>query len=274
MRDGLRDLFRDGAMLMLPLVEDYYAECHEIFRSATNQTDLMLNEVREYSLYRERVSILSVGSGSGLFEIPMLWLILEAGTEIKRFVGIDINAYSCDLFKRKLQGEFGSMFAFEVINLSFQEFQTEGLFDIVLFNHTFEYLGEHHLHWIRKSMSLSADEGYVLIFSPNRGGINRVYAELTQDLNGFAPFFSDDIERMLISHSINYSTKAILAECDISLLDEPNENPEKVKLLSFLTQMDCRTIPDKRINMYTEYYKSLRFKDQNHIPHPATLFIL
>ena len=70
------------------------------------------------------------------------------------------------------------------------------------------------------------------------------------------------------------STKEINAECDVSLLHKSNDNQDKIKLLSFLTQMDCRKISDEKKNEFANYYKSLRHKNKNTIPHPATLFIL
>ena len=93
-------------------------------------------------------------------------------------------------------------------------------------------------------------------------------------VNGFDPFFADDIEALLKANSIPFYGKAIPGECDISLLDRPNEDPDKVRLLSFLTQMDCRRLPDAEKNRYAEYYRSQRYEGKNFIPHPATLFTL
>ena len=144
----------------------------------------------------------------------------------------------------------------------------------MLFNHVFEYLGKQHLRWINKSLNLLSNSGNILIFSPNRGGINKIYAEITRDVNGFDPFFAADIEALLRDKSIPFYEKAVHGECDISLLDQPNEDPNKVRLLSFLTQIDCRRLPDAEKNSYAEYYRSLRYEGKNLIPHPATLFTL
>ncbi len=261
-------------MKMPSFAGDYYAECNEVFRRSTNQSHLMLKEVREYCRNKESMSILSVGSGVGLFEIPMLRTLMGDGIDIPKFVGIDIDEYACSVFKEKLQAGFGHSLEFDVIHQSFQKFASEARFGLILYNHVFEYLGGHHLKWIHKSLNLLSDNGNILIFSPDRGGINKIYDETMRDVNGFDPFFSDDIERMLTSHFIEFSTKRILAECDISLLHESNDNPDKIRLLSFLTQIDCRTISDERKNEYVHYYQSLRGTSKNTIPHPATLFIL
>ncbi len=259
---------------MLPLVGEYYAECHEVFRTATTQTAAMIREAQKFCRQKQNVRILSIGSGVGLFEIPMLKLLIRDGIMIRCFVGVDIDEYAIGVFRSKLRSEFGSLFAFDVVNQSFQEFSSTSTFDIILYNHVVEYLGDHHLRWIHKSIDLLSDRGNILIFSPNRGGINKIYAESMREVNGFDPFFADDIEAMLKNNSIPFYEKAIAGECDLSLLETSNDDPDKIRLLSFLTQMDCRSVPDAQKNSYAEYYRSLRYEGGNSIPHPATLFIL
>ena len=260
--------------MVLTLSDEYYADCHEIFRRSTNQTGLMLKEVQDIFRNSERISILSVGSGMGLFEIPMLTLLMEEGIYIPKFVGTDVNEYACNIFKMKLQAEFGSSAKFEVTNQSFQEFSSKSHFDLILSNHIFEYFRDHHVKWIHKSLNLLSDDGSLLIFSPNKGGINQIYAELMKDAGGYTPIFSDGIEGLLTSNSIDFYSKIIVAECDISLLRESNNNPEKIKLLSFLSQIDCRHISEEKRDTFLNYFMNLRIKNKNTIPHPTTLFVL
>ena len=118
------------------------------------------------------------------------------------------------------------------------------------------------------------ENGTIFIFSPNRGGINKIYSEKFKDFEGYEPFFSEDLEKLLIINEINFSTKTITADCDISLLQESNDNKDKIKLLSFLTQIDCRNLTIKQNDEYVSYYISLRKENQDTIPHPTTLFIL
>ena len=259
---------------MSVLSDHYYVECHELFRNLTSQTDLMLNRVKDYCQNRESISILSVGCGMGLFEIPMLALLMAVGKTIPNFAGIDVNEYACNVFKRKLDAEFNSRLRYEVINQPFQEFSSTTRFDLILYNHVFEYLGDHHMKWIYKSFNLLSEDGNILIFSPNRGGINKIYAEMMKEVSGFTPFFSDDIERILAGNSIEFASEVIIAECDISLLQAADDNPDKIKLLSFLTQIDCRKIPEQRKKKYLEYYLNLRNGNESTIPHPTTFFAL
>lgn len=258
-------------MSLLP--EPYYSACNEVFRRSTNQTQLMLREMEKFCRDRRRLSILSVGSGVGLFEIPMLKMLQDGGVQISEFVGVDVSAHACAVLEENLRAEVGSGISYDVACSPFQDFTTNEDFDIVLYNHTFEYLGGRPVTWLRKSQSLLTPGGSVIIFSPNRGGINRIYGEAIQELGGWTPFFADDIEVTLKSHRIRFLKKRLVAECDISLLQESDPHPDKIKLLSFLTQRDCRAAPLEVRESYVEYYLSLRQNGRT-IPHPTTMFIL
>ena len=258
-------------MSLLP--EPYYTACNEVFRRSTNQTHFMLKEMGRFCRDRRRVSILSVGSGVGLFEIPMLKMLRDRDVHISEFVGVDVSAHACAVLEENLEAEFGSAISFDVACSPFQDFTTNKDFDIVLYNHTFEYLGGRPVTWLRKSQKLLTPGGNVIIFSPNRGGINRIYGEVMEDLGGSAPFFADDIGAALKSHHIRFRNKTIVSECDVFLLEESDPHPDKIRLLSFLTQRDCRTAPLEVRESYVEYYLSLR-QNGGTIPHPTTMFII
>lgn len=250
---------------MIPLSGEYYVECNEVFRRSTNQAERMLNEMSTYAEDRSGLRILSVGSGAGLFEMPML-RTLEG--KVASFVGVDVNEHACRLLQTKLEGEFSASFDFEVVNQAFQDYHTEHRFDVVLFNHTFEYLDGDRLSWIQKSRELLAEAGNVLIFSPNRGGINKYYDEV------FSPCFSEDLEQLLTMVDIRHSRTTIQAECDLALLAGGDDDPDKIRLLSFLTQVDCRELPAAMRETFVKYFLSLRNGDSSMIPHPTTLFVL
>jgi SAM-dependent methyltransferase len=250
---------------MIPLSGEYYVECNEAFRRSTNQAERMLAEMRSFAQDRSNLHILSVGSGAGLFEMPLL---RELGSKVASFVGVDVNDHACQLLQAKLDGEFGAAFDFEVVNQAFQDYRTDRRFEVVLFNHTFEYLDGDRLSWIQKSRDLLEEDGNVLIFSPNRGGINKYYDEV------FAPCFSEDLAKLLAKVDIHHSRTTIEAECDLSLLAGGDDNPDNIRLLSFLTQIDCRELPVAIRREFIDYFLSLRNSDSSIIPHPTTLFVL
>ena len=87
------------------------------------------------------------------------------------------------------------------------------------------------------------------------------------------PIFSDDIDASMSDVGHLFQKKTLVAECDVSLLERSGPHPDKIKLLSFLTQRDCTAIPLEEREAYVEYYLSLR-RDGHTIPHPTTMFVL
>ncbi|GMQ84761.1 MAG: hypothetical protein BMS9Abin07_0325 [Acidimicrobiia bacterium] len=254
------------------LADPYYSQANAMFRRATNQTEVMLDRLAEHTRDRSPLTILSVGSGVGLFELPMLARLGKEG--VARFVGVDPSAHANAVLGSKLAEPGHSALDFELVTSAFETYDTEARFDMVLFNHVFEYLAGDPLAWVGKSLRLLADGGDVLVFSPNRGGINQIYEQVFLELVGVAPFFADDIEGLLDGSGIAFSMESMTALCDVSALERTGEDPEKLMLLSFLSQRDCRDVPSQVRDQYIEYYLSLRHPGESSIPHPVTLFVM
>lgn len=254
------------------LSDPYYSEAHEVFRRATNQTEMMLDRLAAHVGGRTRLSICSVGSGVGLFEMPMLARLDEEGTEVTRFVGVDVSEHACAVLDRELAAAGFVGLDFQVTVAPFQEFETTARFDLVLFNHVLEYLHGGPLASIMRSKALLEANGSVMMFSPARGGINGPYEEAYTEVVGAAPIFADDIARTLDEAGIDYAAETMTAACDVSLLDTAGE--EGMKLLSFLTQRDCRGVSESVRERYAAYYRALRSPGSTTIPHPARLFVL
>ena len=256
------------------LADPYYSESHEVFRMATNQTQMMLDRlVDEVRTYR-RLSILSVGSGAGLFEIPMLTRLGDEGMAVERFVGVDPSEHACAVLEQKLiEAELDGL-DFELVTASFETFETTARFDLVVFNHVFEYLSGDAIAWVGKSRRLLDHGGKTLLFSPARGGINRIYEEAYAEVTGSPPLFADDIEPILDRSDTPFAVDLITAECEVSVLERTGDDPKKLMLLSFLTQLDCRDLPVETRDRYVAYYLSLREPGASSIAHPATLFTM
>ena len=256
------------------LSDPFYSEAHQVFRQATNQSELMLDHMGDLCRDLTSIRVLSVGAGAGLFELPMLTMLRDFGIGVAGFVGVDPSLHARVKMEKTLQRSFGDELDFELVTMPFELFESSERFDIVLFNHVFEYLGGDPLTWVRKALSLTADGGKVLIFSPLRGGINGVYEDVYVDARGVPPLFADDIERLLSTASIPFVKRVMTASCDVALLHRQGPDLEKLKLLSFLTQTDCRELEDATREGYADYYLSLREPGVESIAHPAALFII
>ena len=258
----------------LALKGPYYAECQKVFRAATNQDELMLEALRVECADYEEFSILSVGSGSGLFELPMLKMLLSEGKAVKRFTGVDIDENANQLLEKALDAGFAGQLDYEVVTASFDTYQPSERADIILYNHVFEYIRKGHLTWMQKSLTLLAEGGKLLLFSPIQGGINRIYEQNMSSYFDYVPYYSSDIEEMLSDAGMAFSKERIRGECDIVLLDELGDNAKGMRLLSFLTQVDCRKLPVQESAIQVSYFQSLTEQGEKRIAHPTDFFVL
>ncbi len=261
-------------MADLALRGPYYAECQKVFRAATNQDELMLEAVGAECANYEEFSILSVGSGSGLFEFPMLKMLLRSGKKIRQFTGVDIDENANQLLEGALASEFGSSLDYAIVSASFDAFEADERVEIILYNHVFEYIREGHLAWMQKSLDLLSKGGKLLLFSPIAGGINAIYEENMRAHFDYAPYYSADIEAMLSDAGIVFTKERIRGECDIRLLDELGDNADSMRLLSFLTHVDSRKVPAPEIAAQVRYFQSLAEEGEKQIPHPSDFFVV
>jgi SAM-dependent methyltransferase len=258
----------------LALKGPYYAECQKVFRASTNQDELMLSALLQHCSDLNDFSILSVGSGSGLFELPMLEVLFNAGKRVSHFVGVDIDEDANQLLLNALDSDFAGRLQYEVVSASFDTYQSSAPADLILYNHVFEYIRDGHISWMRKSLDLLAKSGKLLLFSPIQGGINAIYEDNMSSHFDYAPYYSADIETMLSDEDIPFTKERIQGECDVSLLAKLGEDADAMRLLSFLTQVDARQLADEKAVEQVLYFQSLADQDSPLIPHPTDLFIL
>ncbi|MGH2581348.1 MAG: class I SAM-dependent methyltransferase [Anaerolineales bacterium] len=259
---------------MKPLQGEYYSTCHHVFRDATNQGELMVTETLRAVTGVHELSIASIGSGTGLFEISLLKQMSARGTSVRNFAGVDMDDYACIVLGRELRAHFDGTMQFAVYNGLYEDFPEGEHFDLILFNHTLEYFNGDPVPWIQKALRSKSARGKVLIFSPDQGGINHFYEENLFRMTGSGPLFSNSLWDALKGTRIPFAEKSLVGQCETSLLDMDGREDKKIQFLSFLTHIDCREVGDAELDRFTQYFISLREDGSSYICHPTTLFIL
>ncbi len=252
----------------------YYNECHALFRSLTDQPQRMLKDIRGVCDGRRCRRILSIGSGTGLFEIPMLELLLGDGFDVRYFVGIDINLEACKQLARRLEGAEFNGLEWRVLSQDFEDYPPVERFHVVIFNHSLEYLAGPAARWVMKALRLLREDGICLIYSPDRGGINAPYEEFAQEIYGLAPRFSDDLKRSMDAEGIRFTMRRIMGKCSVEPLQRSGREEDRIRLLSFLAQIDCRKVGREKRATMSDYYLGLRDGSEPLIPHPTTRFLI
>jgi ribosomal protein L11 methylase PrmA len=220
----------------------------------------------------EDFNLLSVGSGSGLFEVPMLRNLVDSGKKVREFIGVDVDEIGSQILEDALKDEFENELDFNIEVISFDQFEIDSTADIILYNHVFEYIREGHKRWIHKSMKLLSKTGKIIIFSPLSGGINLLYEENMKSHFDYLPFYSNDIANLLEKEKIEYSVETLNAECKIENLDNLESLGDGMRLLSFLCQIDCRNLSPDLTLKAADYFQSLAIEGK--VPHPADMFVI
>jgi SAM-dependent methyltransferase len=259
---------------MEPLKGEYYSTCHQVFRRATNQGEMMVAETLQVIEGRNGLSVASIGSGTGLFEIPLLKHMRVKGIDVLNFCGVEMDEYACIEFGRELSAHFDGTMRFDLYNGRYEDFPEGEKFDLTVFNHTMEYLNGNPVPWIQKALRSTTTGGRVLIFSPDQGGINRFYEENLLRMTGSSPLFSNSLRDALEGARIPFEARRLMAKCETQLLDMAGRKDEKIRFLSFLTHVDCREVEDTDLERYARYFIGLRRDGAGYIAHPTTLFIL
>lgn len=256
----------------LQLRGDYYNQCHELFRAQTNQQTLMLDAMLEIAGTGREIKILSVGSGLGLFERPLV-LELSGRGLISQFTGVDINQEANQLLRKFLEENVQDRLHFEVRDESFENYSTGDQYDLILFNHVFEYLSAGQERWLNKALGMLKPGGQIALYSPLRDEINFYYAKFQEEIFKRSPYFSADIEGLLNSLAkIKFEQQTIMGKCDLSLIARSEMDPEAMKLLSFLCQIDAREMNSEQLYEIRDYF--LGVEADNWIAHPTDLYLI
>lgn len=255
------------------LGSDYYDACHLVFRRVSNQARLMHEHVLLNSPDMGSMRVLSVGCGTGLFEVPLLERLIQRERSPTQFIGVDLSPSACKAMRHRLASRFGEDLEYHVKEISFLDFESEERFELILFNHVLEYVSDEIGAWLDRSLDLLSPNGVVIIFSPDRGGINYLYEKYAPRHSGITPAFSDDIHSELEKRHISFQATSLVGNCDVSMLNGGGEEEDSVRLLSFLTQRDCRNISSSARRQLVGHFLA-QADSSMRVPHPTTAFLL
>jgi SAM-dependent methyltransferase len=232
----------------------------------------MLDAMLKIAGASREMKILSVGSGLGLFERPLV-LELSALGLISQFTGVDINREANQLLRTFLEQNVQDRLHFEVRDESFENFSDQDQYDLILFNHVFEYLSAGQERWLNKALGMLKTGGQIGLYSPLHDEINFYYAKFQEELFKRSPYFSADIDGLLNSLAkIKFERQTIMGKCDLSLIARSELDPAATKLLSFLCQIDAREFDSAQLHEIRDYF--LGVEADNWIAHPTDLYLI
>lgn len=245
---------------LIELKGQNYLECHEVYCNSTNQQAKMLDAMFIYFEKtfenRSSYSILSIGCGSGSFEVPLLKKLLAKNQKI-HFVGIDSNKEQTLATQQKLDSlaRENENFSFEIFNEDFNLCSFKQSFDAILCIHVLYYCSnlESTLSKIRKL--LDSDSKLVIMNAPLED-MGIPFFCISNKLWGRVPLYSHQIEETLDIGQIPYSKQAISASLEISTcFDLQLEQGQQ--LLDFILGVDSKYFSVSQKQMFLDYLREI-----------------
>ena len=257
-----------------PLEGNRYAECAETFEAASNQRPSMLAWLREHlvsALPEDRASVLSVGSGSGVFDGHFLGSIRSTVREIS-YVGIDPNPHQCRRFTQQLASRADDRVRVGVYAADFENHPFRERFDLVHMTHSLYYMDE-PAQTLESALGLLKDGGRLIVFLAPNGILNQLADEFWSLERGRRSWFSEDLEYHMEEQNIPFEKARIDAKLDVSACFEDGSE-EGARIVDFIAQVETDGLPDRLRAMIVEYLQRIATYDGRGywLPHPVDAF--
>lgn len=261
------------------LCHDRYAECFEAYKRISTEWECMRQWIHDNLLdslpHKENISILSVGSGSGDFDLQLIELVASKFKSVD-YVAVEPNKVHSQQFKIRtitypLQG-----IRFRIYTLPFEELRIDTHFDLIHFTHCLYYMPD-RARAVLKALSMIVDHGIALIFHQTPMGINQIQRRFLKRVKGTEKdmFCSKELQDILDRHHIRYRLNMMDSFLDVSdCLIADSENSQK--LISFFLECDTRQLLPEIRQEICRFINELSFCDQGRrlLLHPVAVFSL
>ena len=210
-------LFTEGEPYhCLPLTGDRYAECVEIYEAASDQRALLqhgLGQRIAAAFAGRAVRMLSVGSGSGVFDAGLLEC-LAPKLDTVCYTGIDPNPRQCELAVQRMARLSGHKVDVRIVNALFDSSRIRERYDIVCFVHCLYYFDEPETA-IDAALEALVPGGQLIIAHAPNEALNALADRFWSQQNaGRRSWFSDDIFDALVKRGMSPVLERIDARLD------------------------------------------------------------
>ncbi|MEW6386611.1 MAG: class I SAM-dependent methyltransferase [Thermodesulfobacteriota bacterium] len=262
-----------------PLGPEAYARCFATFRSISNEWQAMLKwsgEVLPGLLpAKEQLSILSVGSGTGEFDVEFARL-LQAKFKSLQYVTIEPNLTECRQLQSRIAASHLDKIQFEIDPVAFENFPRQQRFDLILFSHCLYYLPDRD-QALTQARDLLLGSGLLLIFHQTPQGIDQIQQRFMRRVKGDENemFTSREIQAILEGHRLPYRLEVLESFLDVTSCFQP-DSPTGRELLSFFLESDVRQVRPELQQEIVAYLKEISFPNQERrlLYHPVAVFCL
>jgi SAM-dependent methyltransferase len=266
-------------LLAPPLSDEAYARCFREFRRDCKEWRAMLGWTQNRLLRdlsaKEKLAVLSVGSGNGDFDFRFIKILLEKIKALE-YVMVEPNDVHCRLLRKRFVGEAFPQVNFEIDPMPFEEFAIARPFDLVLFTHCLYYIPDRQ-QAILHALEAIKDEGLVLIFHQTPLGIHQVQQEFLKRVKGYdgEMFNSQDLQDLLDRLEIPYRLEVLDSFLDVTDCFH-TDSQRGANLLCFFLESDVLQLNPRVRGEIMDYIKALTIDDNGRLllRQPVAIFSL
>jgi SAM-dependent methyltransferase len=229
---------RDVLKTCPPLEGERYKDGQLIFRHSSNQQQLMLDWLGEHfisQLGSTPIRFLSIGAGTGIFDVPIIQEFLRRDLQIE-YEGIDPNEKVLSLLENSLRPLAGEKLKVSVILSDFESYHTLNKFSFILLVHT-HYFFSDLCQSLQKAWDLLEEGATIILYSALDIFLSQFFNVTFQSNFGHPPWLSHHVQKALNSLNIPFQREPINAVLDITACFSADEKAAR-DLLAFIIHAD------------------------------------
>lgn len=258
-----------GPVRVAPLSHDRFLETHVAFETSSTQQDQIREQLAAESLPGP-ASVLSVGCGSGILDVPLAER-LSHGRQL-RYVGVEPNpvqsaAFEAQLAKLPVDAE--------AVTATFEDYvdgAADERFDLVLLIHTHYYLRDVP-EGLAQAAALARPGGKLVVAAAPRGPLN-VLAEAFWPAPGDdGLWFSEQLSAHLDARGVAAPARRIEGRLDVTSCFEGTPRGDAIR--DFVVQADTRSMSADVRSAIDDALCAMGRKEADGrwtVPHPVDLF--
>lgn len=256
----------DVGTIAPPLTEARFLETHVAFEAASTQQPQILEQLAAMTL-PAGARVLSVGCGSGILDIPLAARWLARGA--LEYVALEPSPRQCEL---AVAGLRALGIPSTGVTSTFEAFETEQRFDLVMFVHTHYYLDDVAAS-LAKAATLLTEHGRLVVVAAPRGALNRLASEFWPDRDVAGMWFAEELLAHFHVRGTGLNHAPLDGRLDVTpcLLDMPAGEA----IRDFVVQADTRQLSEgvrARIDDALRKIARRELGGRWTVPHPAELF--
>lgn len=255
------------------LSDEDYMRCHVAFEGASDQQTQILDALAAHLARSDRreLSVLSVGAGSGILDVPLMSRLAER-TKV-RYCVIEPIAEQCDrLRERFVEAGLDGHVDLTVHSHALDELTSPARFDFVLAIHSIYYMPD-LAGSLAHLCSLRARGGELIVGVAPLEEMNLLAQVFWSPQRPHALWFENDVERQLVERGDSFSKTRIEGRLGMEAQALEPAGPS-TDIVDFLVQAPLGEQPAPVRELVADYLSEVSHtgEDGISVPHPAVLF--